>query len=98
MTSSSSSIAISVAFQRLPVHDDAEFLLTASLRLSAVAAAARVREPSTSTARRREAELGIVRADVLELAEMFRTGRLEGHPAELVEVVTGADAIPAPRS
>lgn len=43
--------------------------------------------------RRREAELGVVRADVLELAEMFRTGRLEGHPAELVEVVTGADAI-----
>jgi DNA-binding CsgD family transcriptional regulator/sugar-specific transcriptional regulator TrmB len=42
---------------------------------------------------RREAELGVVRADVLELAEMFRTGRLEGHPAELVEVVTGADAI-----
>jgi DNA-binding CsgD family transcriptional regulator len=43
--------------------------------------------------RRREAELGVVRADVLELAEMFRTGRLEDHPAELVEVVTGADAI-----
>lgn len=41
---------------------------------------------------RREAELGAVRAEVMELAEDFRTGRIEAHPEGLIEVITGTEA------
>ncbi|NEE02733.1 winged helix-turn-helix transcriptional regulator [Phytoactinopolyspora halotolerans] len=42
---------------------------------------------------RREAELGQVRAEIIELAEEYRTGRIEAHPEGLIEVVTGQETI-----
>lgn len=42
---------------------------------------------------RREAELMAVRAEIIELAEDFRTGRMEAHPEGLIEVLTGTETI-----
>ena len=47
----------------------------------------------TALLHRREAALALARADIVELAGEYRIGRLEDHPAELVEVVTGSEAI-----
>ncbi|NED96112.1 transcriptional regulator [Phytoactinopolyspora alkaliphila] len=42
---------------------------------------------------RREAELAAVRAEIIELAEDFRTGRIEAHPGGLIEVISGTETI-----